>query len=177
MKHQHDHDHKHEDGHQCVCETNSSVTQTLDELGFERGIWGNIINGNYKRVTELLEKNPKLSNAIDSSGYYPLHYAVRSDSNVDIVQVLIDNGASLRCITTHGAATPLHRSSFCGALKITKLILSIDSTMINQQDVDGMTPLHKAYQQKHNDIVSLLLTYKADENIKDKKDKIPLDYK
>eukprot|EP01132_Coremiostelium_polycephalum_P007580 gene7580-9321_t len=166
--------------HECGCLASggdSSFTQTLEELGFERGIWGSISAGDRKRVESLLRNNKKWANAIDPSGYYPIHYASRDDSLIDIVEMLIDYDAKIN-VKTNGGATPLHRSSFCGALKITKLYLSKDKerNFIDHQDSDGMTPLHKAYQADRKEIIDLLLKYNADQNIKDKFGKIPKDY-
>ena len=52
------------------------VSQTLDEMDFERGIWGASIEGDAKRVEKLLAKGVS-ANSRDSSGYTPMHYAAR----------------------------------------------------------------------------------------------------
>ncbi|EGC30229.1 hypothetical protein DICPUDRAFT_158053 [Dictyostelium purpureum] len=173
MNHHHNHKPNGECGHECNHHQVDSVTQSLDELNFERGIWGSIINSDYKKVEQLLDKKSSLANSVDSSGYYPLHYAVRSDSNNNIVKLLLDNGADVNC-KTQGGATPLHRSSFCGSLKNTKLLLECNAK-IDEQDSDGMTALHKAYKQNHKEIVNLLLSFGANETIKDKKQQTPIE--
>ncbi|KAK5578356.1 hypothetical protein RB653_008026 [Dictyostelium firmibasis] len=165
---------KHEcNDHQCNHVQVDSVTQSLDELNFERGIWGSILNSDFKKVEQLLYKNPSISNSMDSSGYFPLHYAVRNDKNNDIVQLLLDNGANINCQTS-GGATPLHRSSYCNSINNTKLLLKKGITKVDLVDSDGMTPLHKAYQQGNIEIVNLLLDFGADPNILDKNKMKPL---
>ncbi|KAM9996448.1 hypothetical protein ACTFIY_002635 [Dictyostelium cf. discoideum] len=167
------HNHDECNGHECNHVQVDSVTQSLDELNFERGIWGSIINSDFKKVEQLLDKNSSLSNTMDPSGYYPLHYAVRNDKNNDIVQLLLDNGANINCQTS-GGATPLHRSCYCNSINNTKLLLKKGITKVDLIDSDGMTPLHKAYQQGNMEIVNLLLQFGADPNILDKNKMKPI---
>ena len=51
----------------------SSVTQTLDELEFERGLWTAVLDNNLEKCQELLKKGQNPSKP-DSSGFTPLHY-------------------------------------------------------------------------------------------------------
>lgn len=55
-KHSHDHEHKHGHGHQCDCSQPAPMSQTLDELEFERGLWGAARDGNDERVEQLLNQ-------------------------------------------------------------------------------------------------------------------------
>ncbi|KAF2075318.1 hypothetical protein CYY_003395 [Polysphondylium violaceum] len=170
-----EHDHSGNEGtHICNHVTSSSVSQSLDELSFERGIWGSVLSGDYDRVDTLLNKNKDLSNARDSSGFYPIHYAARSDSNFRILALLIDNGADPN-LQTLGGATALHRSSFCGSVKNTDYLLNLKNIIVDIQDDDGMTPLHKAYEQGKTDIIDLLLKSNASTTIKDKRGRLPID--
>ena len=57
--------------HHCGCITSSSVTQSLNELQFERGLWGAAFDGNIQKVCQLLEKGC-ICNIVDSSGYTAL---------------------------------------------------------------------------------------------------------
>ena len=61
-----------EDHSSCNCVlTSSNVSQTLDELDFERGLWSASMNGELDRVKELI-KSGRGVNTLDSSGYSPL---------------------------------------------------------------------------------------------------------
>ncbi|EGG19270.1 ankyrin repeat-containing protein 39 [Cavenderia fasciculata] len=174
----HDHGGGDED-HVCNHVDSNGVSQSLDELAFERGIWGTVISGNATKVEALLKKDASLTNKQDNSGYYPLHYAVRSIDNTDIVELLLEYGARVN-VSTPGGATPLHRASFCGSIKSCKLLTNkkedCNIEFIDHQDSDGMTALHKAYQRGHKEIVQLLIAKGSNQEIKDKKQKKPIDY-
>eukprot|EP01133_Synstelium_polycarpum_P004013 gene4013-4648_t len=58
----------------------------------------------------------------DSSGYSPLHYAVRNTSDSFAVQQLLLHQANVNATTPSGLSTPLHRAAFCGALQQRRLI-------------------------------------------------------
>ena len=69
----------------CQSAPPSSTLQSLDELDFERGIWGAAREGEDERLVALLEKGVQASSR-DSSGYTALHYAARA-GHVDTVRV------------------------------------------------------------------------------------------
>ena len=57
----------------CSHTQSSSVTQTLDELEFERGLWTAVLDNDLEKCQELLKKGQNPSQP-DSSGFTPLHY-------------------------------------------------------------------------------------------------------
>ena len=58
--------------HACSCAlSSSSVSQTLAELSFERGIWAAAVSGNVGKVESHLEAGTD-ANARDTSGYTAL---------------------------------------------------------------------------------------------------------
>ena len=77
--------HSHSQDSCCQSAPPSSTLQSLDELDFERGIWGAAREGEDGRLVALLEKGVQASSR-DSSGYTALHYAARA-GHVDTVRV------------------------------------------------------------------------------------------
>lgn len=67
-EHKCEHDHA---GHVCGGCSSYGVAQSLDELAFERGIWGAAFNGELQKVQLLLEQG-RSCNSVDSSGYSAL---------------------------------------------------------------------------------------------------------
>lgn len=64
-EHKSAHDHS---GHVCSVSCSYGVAQTLDELAFERGIWGAAFNGEVEKIRTLLEQGCSC-NSVDNSGY------------------------------------------------------------------------------------------------------------
>lgn len=97
-----------------MCDHNHSggVSQTLDEMEFERGIWYAAQYGDIDRVRALLAAGTPVDK-LDSAGYTALHYAARN-GHEEIVSELLRAGANINCATRAGHATPLHRAASAG---------------------------------------------------------------
>ncbi|CAG9784425.1 unnamed protein product [Diatraea saccharalis] len=165
--------------HKTVCDhancttamSNQSLSQTLSEMDWERGIWYAAFNGDKGRVEHLIEKSNNATrtvNAPDNSGYTALHYAAKS-GHIDICGILLKYGACINAQTRSGKATPLHKAATAGKITTVKFLIESGAT-VDTQDVDGQTILHKAVENKRNELVSFLLNvYPQLSNIKDKK--------
>ncbi|GIY75421.1 ankyrin repeat domain-containing protein 39 [Caerostris extrusa] len=124
------------------------VSQSLDELAFEKGIWGAALDGNVEKLKSILSRGEDPS-ICDPSGYTALHYAARNGKE-DICKILLEHGANPNA-QTHGGATPLHRAAFVA--------------------------LHKAAQRLHFEVCQMLVTAKPELlNMKDKNDLKPFQY-
>ena len=108
----------------------SSLTQTLDELDFERGLWTAALDNDLQKCQDLLRKGHDPSQP-DSSGFTPLHYAVRSSSK-EIVKLLLESGAKVDLQTKGGKSTALHRACLKGRSDIVQLLLGNSSFSENK---------------------------------------------
>jgi ankyrin repeat protein len=148
--------------HKCVGIENHfpSVTQTLDELDFDRGIWACAMYGDFEALGRHIKKGR--TNDRDATGYTALHYAIRT-GHMRAVQMLVDAGADVNA-QTNGGATPLHRAALWGHDEILKLLLSIRNIRIDVKDQDGQNPLHRAAENGHLNACKLILA--ADKQLK-----------
>ncbi|XP_064456004.1 ankyrin repeat domain-containing protein 39-like [Ornithodoros turicata] len=149
-----------------------SVCQTLDELDFQKGVWGAAVDGDYEKLHKLLQKGND-PNSQDSYGYTALHYACRQGYS-QLVELLLTKGADVNK-QTKGGATALHRAAYKGHLKCVQLLLdkNADSMLT---DSDGKTALHKAAENGHENVCSVLLKKCPSlRNIKDQHGRTPLE--
>ncbi len=157
----------------------SSVSQTLDELEFERGLWTAALDNDLSKCKELLAKRNDPSQR-DSSGYTPLHYAARSSSS-EVVQLLCDHRSDVNAQTTAGKSTPLMRAAAKGRPEIVAILIQAKSDL-KIQDQDGRTALHhcciEANDSKLECANRILNSHNSSEliNVKDKFDKTARDY-
>ena len=105
----------------CSHTKSSSVTQTLDELEFERGLWNAAVTNDLHKCQELLKKGQNPSKP-DSSGFTPLHYAVRS-SSIEIIELLLKSGAKTDLQTNGGKSTALHRACLKGRPEVVQILI------------------------------------------------------
>lgn len=98
------------DHEKCSC-SNSTATQSLDELDFERGIWHAAQYGDLERVRKLINDSWD-ADTRDSAGYTALHYAARN-GHMDVCKFLIDQGADINAVT-RGGVTALCRAASTG---------------------------------------------------------------
>jgi ankyrin repeat protein len=166
----HFHNHNGECHH---CNLSSTLGQTLEELDFEKGLWGAARDGDIVTLQKLLGRGRNPSQK-DASGYTPLHYAARA-GHTNICKLLLEKGADVNAVTESGRSTPLHRAAFCGHVDVVQLLLHFEANP-NIQDADGCTPLHKAASQNKGEVVRLLLMHGANPSLVDNHNKRPSDY-
>ncbi|GFT36276.1 ankyrin repeat domain-containing protein 39 [Nephila pilipes] len=163
-------------GHECHGHHGSlryGVEQSLDEVAFEKGIWGTALDGNIEKLKSILSRGDDPS-IPDSSGYTALHYASRN-GKVEACRILLQNGANPNA-QTHGGATPLHRAAFLGHLNIVSLLLRYKANPCIC-DSDGKTALHKAVEGQHYEVSHSLVDAKPElKHMADKKGSLPVNY-
>ncbi len=104
-------------------------------------------------------------------GDLPLFSAI-SSGNVELVKLLLDNGADFNVRNKYGES-PLHKACSEGHGSIVELLLKCGANP-NVQNGRGKSPLYRACSEGHDGIVKLLLEHGADPNMKDQEGKPPL---
>ena len=144
-----------------VCNHNCDINSTAEnihELDFKKSL-------HYAAVNNDLEKAKKLSlttlrsiiNNYDSSGYTPMHYAVRN-GNYEFVQFLLNNGACVHILTKHGQVSSLHRAVMSGSLSMVRLLLENGSNPLIV-DSDLRSVLDVAERCGNAEIIDMIKKY------------------
>ena len=113
-------------------------------------------------------------NSIDAQGNTPLHYAVNNSTLY--THLLLEKGANTNAINFK-KANPLHLAVSEKKENIVYSLLNKNSTIINQQDSDGNTPLHLAAKYYDYNVFNKLCLYEKhfDCSIKNNENKTPHD--
>ena len=111
----------------------------------------------------LLDKNANVNQQNDN-GSTPLHAAIFSPfyNRLLVMQVLLDNGAEVN-IADRTGKTPLYFATLHYfrdlSEKVVKLLIDKKAN-VDQEDIDGITPLQAARMKENNEIVRILLDSK-----------------
>lgn len=103
--------------------------------------------------------------ALDGGGRTPLHYAVANatDETSTIIDQLISNDTTID-VVDHNGQTPLHVATNQGWIRIERLI--VRGANVNFKDNFGWTPLIYAVHRSHTQLMTTLLLWHADPNIR-----------
>ncbi|KAK6632150.1 hypothetical protein RUM44_007180 [Polyplax serrata] len=152
----------------------TSVSQTLDELDFERGIWSAASNNDLSRAEFLINKSNNVD-IEDKAGYTALHYSSRN-GHLEMCKLLISKGANVNALTRSGRVTALHRCASRGHLEVFNLLVN-SGAKFDLQDSDGKTVLHRAVEGGHINIVKEILKLCPQlTNCSDNRGRVPKDY-
>lgn len=109
------------------------------------------------------ENKKDIDNIFLDTSYNLLHHACRaSTADINLVKLLIENGADVNAFTRGGDLTALHLAAFWGQTEIVKLLINngaIINTKLNDyisKHLDN-TPLGFAFTQKHFEIAQILI--------------------
>mmetsp|Transcript_20594 Transcript_20594/g.43127 ORF Transcript_20594/g.43127 Transcript_20594/m.43127 type:complete len:331 (+) Transcript_20594:108-1100(+) len=103
--------------------------------------------------------------APDNRGWTPLMCAA-SNGFVDTVKTLLDIGADCKAKNLEGR-TALHVAAGKGMDKIVKMLLSKNSSIVNEKNERGWTPLFDAALHCHETVIEMLIKAGADVDVED----------
>jgi ankyrin repeat protein len=127
--------------------------------------------GDFKKVREIIEKDPSQINIQDGSGWTPLHLA-SGKGHIEIVEFLLNHGADTELENIHGQR-PLCLAAKFGRYETIKTLLE-HGAAVNHKDKHGGTPLHDAAMWSGEKVINLLISYGADVNARDQYQSTPL---
>ncbi|KAF0319160.1 nacht and ankyrin domain protein [Colletotrichum asianum] len=156
------------------------MSRTYDgPTAFEPGatiLMAAIMYGAIDAVRRLLDTGHSTDERGFTSLRYPLHTALclQRGPMLEIVGLLLSRGADIS-LTNGFKQTPLHFAAMAGT-EATAVTLA-HSPEVNATDVDGKTPLLRAYLSSADfpTVVSMLIKHGADTSIKDNEGKTPSD--
>jgi ankyrin repeat protein/beta-lactamase regulating signal transducer with metallopeptidase domain len=121
-----------------------------------------ITGGDNERLKRILEQTPKVVNALDQTGFTPLHIAAQN-GRTEAAELLLEAGASVTAKQTQYGGTPLQYAASKGHVEICKLLLSHDAA-VDATDKFGRTPLMWAAMHGKTEVAALLIEHGADVN-------------
>lgn len=124
-------------------------------------------------MVQLLLDSKADVNAATDSRRTPLHYAAQK-GHINIMKVLIRQGADVNATETKLRETPLHRAAASGSAQCVELLLEqkADLHALNQ---NRRTPLHKACIAGNVNTLSCLIMHGSALGLKDKNGKTALE--
>ena len=133
--------------------------------------------GDVRRVSELVDADRSLANAVARDGYSPLGLASFFKRR-DVVKALLERGAQPSVASRDQGFTPLHSAVATDAgasdRDIVRLLLDAGGDP-NAKSSEGGTPLHSAAYTGDLEIAELLLAYGSDPGATDAQGATPLD--
>jgi ankyrin repeat protein len=117
------------------------MQQSLDDVAFERGLWGYIIREpTGAQVAAFIASHGQgCVDLPDKAGFTPLLYAARH-GNAEACEVLLSRGASITSATPGFRQTALHRAAMAGHVEVAKVLLRHGAERF-ATDLRGKTPL------------------------------------
>lgn len=117
----------------------------------------------------------------NSNGWTPLHFAAKSNSNVDVLKYLVQQyGDAVNAETTVDRALPLHHAaSLNPSVAVLEYLLALPEAdaYVNKPNGPGMTPLHCAALSNPNaKVLECLLQHGATVDLPDIGGKTALDF-
>lgn len=122
-----------------------------------------IRKGDVEQVTNLIENDNSVIEALDDRGWHPLHVAAEL-GNITIARLLIDHGANVNTRTEEGLdSTALDMASGNGSAELIQFLLSVGARIDLRDDYE-FTPIHTAAIFARPQAVETLIQYGANPN-------------
>lgn len=130
-----------------------------------------VSSGDVNRVYALIGPDLAIDEK-DFGGMTAIQMAVR-DENLEIMKILIDNGADVNIGSTRLKFTPLQIAARRGNVEMVTLLIASGAD-VNLPDHEGASALHFAVRSGENEAVDLLITNGAEVNAIDYEEYTPL---
>ena len=139
-------------------------------------LWEAVERGDLPAVARLLSEKASVNEREGIAGETPLHLAARK-AVAPIAEVLIASGAEVDAKDKY-SRTPLHVAAEMGSVEVMKLLLAKGAALEAREDVEGLTPLHRAAICRPIDPepFRVLLAAGADPNARDGIGETPLHF-
>jgi hypothetical protein len=133
------------------------MQQSLEEVDFERGLWGYIVRGASAEQVDrwVADRGAHWADAKDKAGYTPLLYASRR-GDAAMCRVLLRRGASVNTATPGMGLTSLHRAASLGHTETVKVLLDAgaDASLL---DAAGKNAVEYATEKDHPEVIMLFV--------------------
>lgn len=137
-------------------------------------IYSLAINGNLTQLQNAVLSGANF-NQVNDEGETPLHKAASYNKHVGSVKFLIEQGLDVNSETIKGTGyTPLVFAVIHNNVEAVRVLLAAGAKV--NFDAPGISLLSLAVKNDSPEIVNLLLNSKVSPNLKDDKNKLPLDY-
>jgi ankyrin repeat protein len=116
-------------------------------------------------------------NSRDKDGRTPLMIAVSAgNASLKVINFLIDHGADVNLLEPRREWSCVHFAAAMNRVDIVGTLIA-KGAALDLQDIDGNTPLWRAVMssQGKGDVIRLLLSHGADQNLKNKHGVSPID--
>ncbi|PAA93291.1 hypothetical protein BOX15_Mlig000210g3 [Macrostomum lignano] len=130
-----------------------------------RRFFHSVREGNSDQVSRLLKCNSSLVSKLDEQLMSGLHYAVKCN-RVDMVSLLMQAGANVNIKGREGSR-PIHVAANFNQSDALRELLNSRRTRVDATDDRGQTALHVACRRNHEPSVKILLSHKANSQLKE----------
>lgn len=134
---------------------NREIADYLLGLGAPLDICVAAMFGNADAVHEFLADNPEEAQATGSHNIPVMYFAAISGS-IEVAEILHHAGSPVN--VEEGVTSPLHGAAIFGQAHMAKWLLDHDANPY-AKDYEGKTPLDRAQDNGHADVVALLQPY------------------
>ncbi|XP_044598811.1 serine/threonine-protein phosphatase 6 regulatory ankyrin repeat subunit B-like [Cotesia glomerata] len=129
--------------------------------------------GNLSKVRTLLREEDDLADlSVWADGYTLLRDAIE-DSQLEIVEHLLENNISVNRKSKNSTDTPLHLAIHIGGIDLITLLLD-KGAKVTAKGKCKKTPLHVAFEYSKIEIIELLIAKRGDLNAKDQDGLTPM---
>ncbi|WP_264687682.1 ankyrin repeat domain-containing protein [Wolbachia endosymbiont (group B) of Erynnis tages] len=148
------------------------IAGILKQVQLDRKLLTIVESGGFNEAKGLIAQGANIDTN-DKNGN-TLLYSAAEIGDLNLVKLLLDNGANIEAKNGEYQATPLHGAVENYRIDVVKLLLN-RGTNVNAEDKDNWTPLHYGADTNSPDIVKVLVDAHANLGAKGNYGKTPLD--